>query len=242
MLCALFHHLPLHPSRSLTLDVYRASKATRRASSTTRVGPTSRSCGGASATWTSTRCAILNPTHPDRSSDSTSADGNLRQARHPGRDGAQLSAFPAFSTLVTCSHLSLLDDYGWQDFSALAVQASASGKAASTSNPYRQRCFCGADVCTGWMGGKKNKKEEEKPLTPRKRGPKPKPKIGDAASKEPATWLKPADIAGTKKMAMTAEAKGKGKEVLQNSPVKTPGKVVGAKAAEGSNTLTFGPN
>ncbi|KAM0748784.1 SET domain-containing protein [Meredithblackwellia eburnea MCA 4105] len=65
-------------------------------------------------------------------------------------------------------------DYGWQDFSAIAAQAQADGVSPGTEEAerYRQRCFCGASVCSGWMGG--TKKKEEKPAIKKKRGRKPK--------------------------------------------------------------------
>ncbi|KAL8292337.1 hypothetical protein RQP46_001803 [Phenoliferia psychrophenolica] len=133
-------------------------------------------------------------------------------------------------------------DYGWQDFSAIG---EASG-AASTSDPYRQRCFCGADVCTGWMGGKKDKKEKEKPLSPKKRGPKPKSRTAASEEEEEAsvaaTWSKPAHGAKKKVGGSTAKkagnpaggakGKGKGKEVIEDdSDDDAPPKASGSKAS-----------
>ncbi|KPV71769.1 uncharacterized protein RHOBADRAFT_56389 [Rhodotorula graminis WP1] len=62
-------------------------------------------------------------------------------------------------------------DYGWQDFSTLAAPTFAAAPAAaadgtegggtialSTStaiDPARQRCYCGASACSGFLGGRK---------------------------------------------------------------------------------------
>lgn len=48
------------------------------------------------------------------------------------------------------------DDYGWQDFSALQATTTASGPVSHLE--LRQACFCGSPQCSGWLGGKKDKK------------------------------------------------------------------------------------
>ncbi|KAK4702204.1 [histone H3]-lysine4 N-trimethyltransferase ASH1L, partial [Phenoliferia sp. Uapishka_3] len=95
-------------------------------------------------------------------------------------------------------------DYGWQDFSALAVQAGA--KAKGLGDSFRQQCFCGAAVCTGWMGGaKKDKKDKEKALPPQQRVFKPMPGRKDDTT-----------IASSSKGSSSskAKAKAKGRTVL----------------------------
>jgi hypothetical protein len=53
------------------------------------------------------------------------------------------------------------DDYGWQDYSSLAPSAIKEGE---VTDPARQHCYCGADACSGFLGGKKEKKDKEKKL------------------------------------------------------------------------------
>ncbi|KAI5477891.1 hypothetical protein MNV49_005784 [Pseudohyphozyma bogoriensis] len=58
-------------------------------------------------------------------------------------------------------------DYGWQDYSTivkpgLPVEGTAADASTAVAEPYRQRCFCGADACSGYLGMKKEKEKKEK--------------------------------------------------------------------------------
>jgi hypothetical protein len=109
----------------------------------------------------------------------------------------------AFSELFLPSFLlkwffSVTDDYGWQSFSSLIEQSSSKGAATDLSEQAareraKQRCFCGAPFCRGWLGGKKIRENDNKK--------KKKDTTGDAQKKPKklppsfkTTTLKPANV------------------------------------------------
>lgn len=54
------------------------------------------------------------------------------------------------------------DDYGWQDYSSIASKAALDGVAVADDSSTKQRCYCGASSCTGWLGVRKEKTKAKK--------------------------------------------------------------------------------
>ncbi|ORY89700.1 hypothetical protein BCR35DRAFT_287700 [Leucosporidium creatinivorum] len=145
-------------------------------------------------------------------------------------------------------------DYGWQDFSAMKPNPNASppprelastSAAASSSTVAnttadaaavaleagedlsRQRCFCGADVCSGFLGGKKKElpKKEQEVSREEEEAPPKKKKLGrprlvplDSASEESAG-------------AGGVKGKGKAKTTVKKAVEKMKEVVAGKKTA-----------
>jgi hypothetical protein len=64
------------------------------------------------------------------------------------------------------------DDYGWQSFSSLVEVSSSKTRGAAADladqaarERAKQRCFCGAPCCRGWLGGKKVRDDKKKKKT-----------------------------------------------------------------------------
>lgn len=173
----------------------RDKRATRRGSSTIRAGRTWRSSGGGWRSMKSTRygnrrvlvsssCELRADAArcTSRALGSGCTDGPLCLARHSRRDRTHL--YVEFRGAADCdtqlTHVVPLDDYGWQDFSALAPKpvdtaAAADGSTPLTTaaaltpaeavvlgngtaiDPARQRCYCGAAECSGFLGGGRKK-------------------------------------------------------------------------------------